>query len=170
MLYLIILIILCASYYYIGSQKEKRLLADAGALSIHSSKKKLLPQQSTYRDQFTINGKVLCSSEYYKLEVNGSCMEARKIYNGNVIFVKKFNKNFTRDDIKPNDILLIYLNDERYKGYKLRVMKKLNEANTSEVVTFYYDPDGTEHFSSHNHKLSNVVGVLKYQYNTSSMN
>jgi hypothetical protein len=88
-------------------------------------------------------------------------MRQRCICNGDIVFARKFDKTFTLDNICPGNILLLYLNDARYEGYKIRVFKQYSP--DKELETFYYNPDGSERSSSKTHSLSRVVGVVQYK-------
>jgi hypothetical protein len=59
---------------------------------------------------------------------------------------------------------LILLNDERYKGYKIRVYKRHNPDDERELETFYYDSEGNERSSSRNHRIELVQRIVKYKY------
>jgi hypothetical protein len=114
--------------------------------------------------KFVVKGKKYNASDYILLRADGSSMKRRGINNGDIIYAKKFDESFGKDRIQPDDILLIYLNDERYKGYKVRVLRKRNPNDENDMETYYYDSDGNERTSSKNHRLDLVQGVVKYKY------
>jgi hypothetical protein len=114
--------------------------------------------------KFVVRGKKYDASGYILVRADGSSMKRRGINNGDIVYAKKFDDTFKKDQIQPDDILLIHLNDERYKGYKIRVFRKYNSANADELETYYYDSEGDERTSSKNHRLELVQGVVKYKY------
>jgi hypothetical protein len=114
--------------------------------------------------KFVVDGKKYDTLDYILARADGVSMKKRGINNGDIVYAKKFDDVFRKDQIKPNDILLILLNDERYKGYKIRVCKGRNPNDERELETFYYDSDGNERLSSKNHRIELVQGVIKYKY------
>lgn len=114
--------------------------------------------------KFVVKGKKYDASAYIPVRADGSSMKRRGINNGDIVYAKKFDDSFGKNSIQPDDILLIYLNDERYKGYKIRVFKKYNPDNPEDLETYYYDSEGEERISSRNHRLELVKGIVKYKY------
>ena len=62
-----------------------------------------------------------------------------------------------KNGLKSGDIVLIFLNDKNFRGYKIRIIKNIdgNDANT-----FYYDENGNERMSSKSHTLVSIIGVI----------
>jgi hypothetical protein len=114
--------------------------------------------------KFVVQGKKHDTSGYILARANGNSMKKKGINNGDIVYAKKFDDVFRKDQIKPNDILLVLLNDERYKGYKLRVYKRRNPDDERELEMFYYDSEGNERSSSKNHRIELVQGIVKYKY------
>jgi hypothetical protein len=114
--------------------------------------------------KFAAGKKKYNSSDYILARADGVSMKKKGINNGDIVYARKFDASFGKDQIKPNDILLILLNDERYKGYKIRVCRRRNPEDENDLETFYYDSDGNERTSSKNHRLDLVQGVVKYKY------
>ncbi|MDR0415467.1 MAG: hypothetical protein LBH84_08670 [Prevotellaceae bacterium] len=114
--------------------------------------------------RFVVKGKKYDSADYILARADGASMKKRGIRNGDIVYAKRFNDTFGKDQIKPGDILLILLNDEQYKGYKVRVCRRYNPNNANELETFYYDDDGNERISSKNHRIDLVQGIIKYKY------
>ncbi|MDR3187742.1 MAG: hypothetical protein LBT94_00965 [Prevotellaceae bacterium] len=114
--------------------------------------------------KFVAKGKRYDASGYILVRADGNSMKRRGINNGDIVYARKFDETFGKENIQPNDILLIYLNDERYKGYKIRVCRGYNPKDKKELETYYYDGDGNERTSSKNHKLELVQGIVKYKY------
>jgi hypothetical protein len=118
----------------------------------------------SYGKKFVVKGKKYDASSYILVRADGASMKRRGINNGDIIYARKFDESFGKENIQPDDILLIYLNDERYKGYKVRVCKRYNPNNKDELETYYYDNEENERVSSKNHKLEFVQGIVKYKY------
>ena len=114
--------------------------------------------------KFVARGKKYDASGYILVRADGSSMKRRGINNGDIVYARKFDDSFGKESIQPDDILLIHLDDERYKGYKIRVFKKYSPDNADELETYYYDSEGEERISSLNHRLELVKGVVKYKY------
>ena len=89
--------------------------------------------------------------------VRNDCMIPRHIYSGDVIGVQMFDNQFTIKDVKKDDILLIYLNDEDFKGRKIRVMKEI-EGNAFHT---YYFRDGKPKDSKKLHAFDTILGVVR---------
>ena len=98
------------------------------------------------------------SYEYFK--VVNDCMKMRKISSGDIIGVQPLNEHYTIKDIKSGDILLIYLDDNRFHGHKIRVMKNVE----GDAFNTYYFKDNVEHKSSEPHAFSTIRGVVKEVY------
>ena len=91
-------------------------------------------------------------------------METRKIYEGDIILVELFDEKLSDTEklkiINKDDILLLYFNDENFIGHKIRVFSGETSIN-NELKTYYYNMDGTFHFSTNLHKLEVVKGIVK---------
>jgi len=85
-------------------------------------------------------------------------MELRGIYPGDVIGVQKFNDEFTLDDTDENSVMLIFLNDDNFHGNKIRV--RGNAESDGTYSTYYFENDGSKHFSTNRHKAADIRGVV----------
>lgn len=94
--------------------------------------------------------------DYYV--VQNHCMELRGIYPGDVIGVQKFNDEFTLDDTDEKSVLLIFLNDENFHGNKIRV--RGNAESDGTYSTYFFEDDGSMHFSTKRHKAIDIRGVV----------
>lgn len=102
------------------------------------------------------NGKI---SVHRNFVVKGKCMEPKGISEGNVVDVKvleKSERSLLNKDLKKDQIVLIFLNDERFRGYKLRIVKEVRD---TDALTYYYE-DGQLKDSSRPHKFKDVVGIV----------
>lgn len=90
--------------------------------------------------------------------VQNQCMSPKHIYHNDVVGVRMFNGTFTIEQVKEGDVLLIWLDDQNFKGYKIRI--KGNFDGTDAYETFYYE--GNKIKKSHkNHKISTIKGVVE---------
>ena len=115
------------------------------------------------QDKLLINGESQAFINYKQFVVKGSCMEVRNIFEGDVILVELFKEDALNQEklqkIKKNDILLIHLNDEKFRGHKIRVSSE--EKNNDELNTFYYNSDGSICNSNKPHKLEDIKGIVR---------
>ena len=150
---------------HLNDLKIKPELDEAEAGIISSTTQKIIMGKS--RDYRGLIRPEDMSLPYKRFVVKGDCMKPRNIFNGDVIFIESFKENASDDDkfqiIKENDILLIYLDDKRFKGYKIRGFSKRNEDGSLE--TFYYKEDGTTKISGHSHRLESIGGIVKRKLN-----
>ena len=89
--------------------------------------------------------------------VQNDCMIPRHIYPNDVIGVQMFNDQFTVRDVKENDILLIHLEDDDFKGHKIRVMKNIE----GEAFHTYYFKNGYPKDSKKLHAFNTILGVVR---------
>jgi len=164
-LLLFLLVLYAISSYYSDKLSFLRII-DAGPVVNHGKSntnvkiKPLTSQDCIY----TKERKRVNLSNFQQFAVVGECMRGRKIEEGNIVLVERFdNKKDKKDLIKPQDILVIYLNDKKYKGYKIREFKGFDEDGT--LITFWYEEDNTKHRSSVNHQINQVAGVVKHVIN-----
>ena len=95
------------------------------------------------------------SLEYFV--VKNDCMAPLHIYPGDVIGVELFNDDFGLNDVKQGDILLIFLDDKKFHGHKIRVMDFV-ENNT--FHTYYFVGDKHQE-SSEPHGFGTVRGIVR---------
>lgn len=107
-----------------------------------------------------IVGNMQMNPSYQYFKVVNDCMKMRHISSGDVIGVQPLNENYTINDINQGDILLIYLNDERFSGHKIRVMKDI----VGDAFNTYYFVGDTKQQSSEPHPFSTIRGVVKEVY------
>ena len=102
----------------------------------------------------SING---ISHLFRRFVVKGTCMEEKNINNGSIVNARIFNSTEEKLNLKNGDVVLIYLNDKKFRGYKLRCVKNVN---LQDVETFYYNK-GKEIPSSKPHKLDSIIGIIE---------
>jgi len=169
-LLLILLVVYVVSSYY--SEKLSFLeVVDAGPVVHHTKKSnaniKIKPLTS-HDCIYTKSGKRVNLSGFHQFAVIGECMQVKEIEEGNIVLVKKFdNKETKKDLLKPQDVLVICLNDKKYKGYKIRVFEGFDKDGS--LKTFCYNADGSLHNSSKNHQIDQIIGVVKFVVDMNKM-
>lgn len=89
--------------------------------------------------------------------VRNECMIPRHIYPGDVIGVQMLDDNFTLADIKKGDILLIFIDDDKFRGHKIRVM---DDVEDNAFHTSYFIANRPNK-SSKPHSFSTIRGVVR---------
>jgi len=156
---ILILMALLAVYVissYLSDKLSVLQVAEAGSASYFNKNDRPRVKPLTNAD-ININ-------EYHQFAVHGSCMQKRHIYNGNIILSKIFKKDDNKEKMitekQVSQILLIYLYDRNYKGFKIREFEGWTE--NGDANTFYYNSDGSRRYSSKPHKLEQIVGTVDY--------
>ena len=96
---------------------------------------------------------------YRRFVVQGECMTKRGIKPKSIVSVRMIS-NDDRNNLKSGDIVLIFLNDKKFRGYKIRIIKTVDG---NKAKTFYYDKNGNEKPSSESHFLVNIIGVVDFE-------
>lgn len=89
--------------------------------------------------------------------VRNECMKPLHISSGDIIGVQLFDNDFTIADVKQGDILLIHLDDNRFRGHKIRVMDYIQ----GDSFHTYYFVGRQPQDSSEPHAFSTVRGVVR---------
>lgn len=95
--------------------------------------------------------------KYRRFVVQGTCMKCREINPNELIDVRIFNSENEKLNLKHDDIVLIFLNDSSFRGYKIRAVSQLDGYN---ALTFYYTENGDKIESSKPHALNNIIGIV----------
>lgn len=104
-------------------------------------------------------GNIIPSETMIRVVVEGNCMKPLRINSGDEMIAIKIDKSRTlKEQIKKNDVLLIYLRDNGI--HKLRAFERFEGRN---LQTFWYEEDGTKHPSSKVHTPESVLGVIRYR-------
>lgn len=90
--------------------------------------------------------------------VKNECMRPIGICSGDIIGVQLFDDEFTIDDVEEGDVLLIELNDEKFRGRKIRVM---DHAEQNAFATYYYVGSKKRQPSSKLHSFDSIKGVVR---------
>lgn len=99
--------------------------------------------------------------------VRNDCMKPLHISSGDIIGVQLFDSDFTITDVKQGDILLIHLDDNRFRGHKIRVMDYVQ----GDSFHTYYFVGRKPQDSSEPHAFSTVRGVVReinHPYNSAA--
>lgn len=99
--------------------------------------------------------------------VRNDCMKPLHISSGDIIGVQLFDGDFTITDVKQGDILLIHLDDNRFRGHKIRVMDYVQ----GDSFHTYYFVGRKPQDSSEPHAFSTIRGVVReinHPYNSAA--
>lgn len=92
--------------------------------------------------------------------VKNQCMQTKGISDGDIIGVRMLND---KDKIsalhKKGLILLIYLDDQNFKGYKIREQGEIT--NNKMAYNTYHYKDGVQHKSSKPHSIESIKGIVE---------
>ena len=162
LVFLVILAIFLLILYAFINRPQKIIVADAGPTqSLTSKEQKAKTQYLPYQIISTSHGKIIDTHKYYRVLVDGKCMEPRGIKDKSQILVEpltKEQKKYFRKYVKLENVLLIYLKDKDV--YKLRILQ--NYDSLEQLITYRYLSNGEKHRSSRNHRPEDVVGIVKY--------
>lgn len=109
-----------------------------------------------------VEGITLDSKLQYFVVVN-QCMKIKGISDGDVIGVRMFeNESEIPIANKPGQILLIYLDDEHFKGFKIREQGEMTDDGKS-YHTYHYK-GGIRNKSSKPHSITSIKGIVEEVY------
>jgi len=154
------LIIIITAFVLFGLQMcitYKRRLRTIGLLPVEAGPTKVSRKNFMIPEQVRV-GTMEMDTQLDYFVVENHCMELRGIYPGDVIGVQKFNDEFTLDDTDENSVMLIFLNDDNFHGNKIRV--RGNAESDGTYSTYYFENDGSKHFSTNRHKAADIRGVV----------
>ena len=154
---LLLLCLLYAAFAYWRSQPMT--IVEAGSTG-NTSECAVIHKPIAKYDKLMIGNKQLDMSLFISLNVTGSCMKKKGINPGDVVIARKIGNNFNFNNLKEGDILLIWLNDSKFKGYKMRIFE--SEENNNKLKTYYYDEEGNTQYSTNPHNKSSVKGIFEY--------
>lgn len=156
--YILILVVLIFSYLLLKMLMHTLPEVEAGpTANVKSTGSRHIGRNIPASYRVSENGKSVIHRHFV---VRGECMKKEGFNEGDIVDVRIFDKE-ERADIKnhisENDIVLIRLNDRNFRGYKLRIVRSLND---DDAVTYYYDGESVKD-SSKPHKLKDIIGVVK---------
>ncbi|MBP3689226.1 MAG: hypothetical protein J6I54_04505 [Bacteroidaceae bacterium] len=112
-------------------------------------------------DTFYHNGKRVDPRKYIVARVDGDCMSTRGVFPGNIIFIQPITDE-NKKNLKNGDILYIKYERDGFTGYKIREFKSVHGEDA--VNTIYYTAENKPKDSHDPHKLTNIEGVVKYNF------
>lgn len=111
----------------------------------------------SYRDD---QGMLIDRNRFKRIVVHNNCMRPRRIWDKDQLLVRTM-VNPSIAQLKSGDILFLKIQKDGKDYYKIRELDSVIPEK-GELVTHYYDTDGTKHPSSKNHMIGMVQGVVKY--------
>lgn len=91
--------------------------------------------------------------------VKNQCMQIKGISEGDIVGVRMFDEKYNvHTSFKKGQILLIFLNDEHFKGYKIREQGDITDNGTG-YYTYHYK-GGVQNKSSKPHSIDSIKGVV----------
>ena len=95
--------------------------------------------------------------------VKNQCMQEKGISDGDIIGVRMFeDENSVLSLSKKDNILLIYINDGHFKGYKIREQGDMT--NDGLAFNTYHYKGGIKRASSRPHAIESIKGVVAEVY------
>lgn len=157
MIYALLILILIVSIYSFGNYMLYSLpLVEAGPISgikytgLRKTNERI---RAVYKR--TINGVVY---KYRRFVVQGTCMSQIGIRTSDLVCVRMIDSYEEKTKLEEGTPVLIFLNDSKFRGYKIRIIKEVIDGDKAK--TFYYNADGSEHESSDTHSLKSIIGIV----------
>lgn len=97
---------------------------------------------------------------YRRFVVQGECMTKIGIKPKSVVSARMFSNDDEKNHLKAGDAVVIFLNDRKFRGYKIRIIKTISG---SKAETYYFDKEGNKNPSSEPHSLINIIGVVDFE-------
>lgn len=162
---ILILIATCIFLPYMLYQYRKKNKHTGNIMQLHQveagptkqyfkQKIDLMPMVDVDMEGITIDPKL-----QYFVVVN-QCMRVKGISGGDVVGVRMFENGYEiSKKSKPGQILLIYLDDEHFKGFKIREQGEITDDGTS-YNTYHYK-GGVQNKSSKPHSITSIKGIVE---------
>lgn len=157
MIYAILILGLIVSLYAAGNYMLYTIpLVEAGPISgiKHTGLRKTNERIRAVYNR-TINN---VTYRYRHFIVQGICMIKIGIKPGDLISVRMIDSQVDKSKLDKGTPVLIYLNDNKFRGYKIRIVKEIIDGDRAK--TFYFNTDGSEHESSDTHSLKSIIGIV----------
>lgn len=97
---------------------------------------------------------------YRRFVIQGECMIKIGINPKSVVSVRMFSDSSEKDNLREGDAVVIFLNDKKFRGYKVRIIETINDGKAE---TYYFDKEGNKKPSSEPHSLINIIGVVDFE-------
>lgn len=129
----------------------------AGPLSEHEEKGDFKITKSPSQIIKLPDGMYANTHSYHRIKIIGKCMEQIGIHKEDEWLASKFS-NSEKKNLKKGDVLLIYLREQN--RYKIRCFDYYD--NNKDLITYSYK-NNEKKISNKPHKLSSVLGIVKYK-------
>ena len=126
--------------------------------------KKYLKQKINLMSMVDVDMKdIVIDSTLQYFIVKNQCMKIKGISDGDIIGVRMFeNGDNIPKTTKKGQMLLIYIDDEHFKGYKIREQGDITDDGTS-YNTYHYK-GGIQNQSSKPHAITSIKGIVEEVY------
>lgn len=100
-------------------------------------------------------------TEYFV--VKNQCMKLKGISDGDIVGVRMFKDGFVMpENPKKKLMLLIYLDDKYFKGYKIREQGEITD--DGKAYNTYHYKGGVQNMSSKPHNIETIKGIVTEVY------
>lgn len=150
----------CMIYQYRKKKTPKGRIMQLHQAEAGPTRRRLFKQKINLMPMVEVDmGNISINPELQYFVVKNQCMQIKGISDGDVIGVRMIENGDSIPTIsKGNHILLIYLNDENFKGYKIREQGEITNDGTA-YNTYHYE-NGRQHKSSKPHSIDSIKGIV----------
>lgn len=155
----IIFVIICILYGWASfsyRQKDHVIEVEAGNTDDGC---KLRQYDSSSKSVRLSNGKYVNTRDFIRIIIHGNCMTPRNILNGEEWLVEPINRNLDiKSQLTIRDVVLLFIEDKN-----CCIIRELSSFDTDGTMqTLRYNDDKSIHPSKRNHRLEQVLGVVRY--------
>lgn len=158
--YMIVFAVVLMAYAFMTICVNKSFVQCVEAGSTEHITAKELKKMSLYQPTkklYDNKGSLLDPKMYFKIVVNGSCLEPKNICNKDFLIVKRLNQDEV-GNLPAGSVIMIHLDDTGVDK-----IREVVSVGSESIETQYYLDNGKAQRSSKPHLRSNVVGVVKYK-------
>ena len=161
-LFALLMAILLAGYY-IGQRllREYVTCVEAGPTELTNALD--LQKRSHIAPRITLveNGITISTKGMLRVVVHGNCLKERGIHEGSQLFVQKIPKDANISEIlKTGDIIILH-----HPNTNTDVIREFaGFTSKGDLLSCYYETNGTKHLSSIHSPVQNLIGVAKYLF------
>lgn len=161
---ILILIASCIFLPYIIYQHRKKKTAPKHIMQLHQVEAG--PTRQLFNQRIDLTSMVNVDMEGISIDpdlqyfvVKNQCMKIKGISEGDIVGVRMFDDGCDIQlSSKKNLMLLIYLDDKHFKGYKIREQGEITDDGMA-YNTYHYK-GGIQNKSSKPHSLASIKGVV----------
>lgn len=162
---ILILIASCIFLPYMIYQYRKKKTASKHMMKLHQVEAG--PTRQLFNKRIDLTPMVNVDMEGISIDpalqyfvVKNQCMKIKGISEGDIVGVRMFDNGYNMQQLssKKNPMLLIYLDDKHFKGYKLREQGEITDDGMA-YNTYHYK-GGIQNKSSRPHSLTSIKGVV----------